>query len=332
MKWYIVYIHTAMAMSILRDQHGSDSGDALAVRLVALHDEVVGAKRVDRERQLVRGSLAPGELRERPRIALELLLERLDVIAVDVRVAELVDELVRVRVGHARDHVRQQRVRGDVEGHAEPEVGRALVHEAAELGSRALGLRQRDVELAEHVAGRQRHLPEVCSVRASRASGRTGWIPRREDDPSVRRRLANLPHHLRQLIDALAGVVGVAVDVRRAKVPPLKSVDGTEIALAPMGQSDAVEEGARAVAVPDLDAEIGQQLAVGRTAHEPQQLLEHAAHEHPLGREQRQRHVRQREAHRRRSEERLRARARPIRLGRQPRRCGSNALGPGRER
>jgi hypothetical protein len=53
--------------------------------------------------------------------------------------------------GHLRHHHGQQRVGGDVERHAEEDVGRALVELA---GQPAVG----DVELEQAVAGRQRHL------------------------------------------------------------------------------------------------------------------------------------------------------------------------------
>jgi hypothetical protein len=58
------------------------------------------------------------------------------------------------QVALLRDHVREQRVAGDVERHAQEDVGAALVQLAGQL---AVG----DVELEEGVAGRQRHLRDV---------------------------------------------------------------------------------------------------------------------------------------------------------------------------
>jgi hypothetical protein len=55
------------------------------------------------------------------------------VVAVDVAVAAGPDEVADVQVALLRQHVRQQRVAGDVEGHAQEDVGAALVELAAQL-------------------------------------------------------------------------------------------------------------------------------------------------------------------------------------------------------
>ena len=47
-----------------------------------------------------------------------------EVVEVEVRVAEGVDEVADLQVADLRDQVGEQRVRGDVEGHAEEDVGR----------------------------------------------------------------------------------------------------------------------------------------------------------------------------------------------------------------
>jgi hypothetical protein len=81
-----------------------------------------------------------------------------------------------------------------------------------------------------------------------------GWVPGAEDEAAVVRVRAQRVHDARELVDALAGVVCLGVDVLCAKMPPLKAVDGAEVALLAICQAEAVEELARAVAVPDLDA------------------------------------------------------------------------------
>ena len=93
---------------------------------------------------------------------------------------------------------------------------------------------------------------------------------------------------------------------------PLEAVYGPEVALATVSQATLLEELFRAVAVPDLDALLREQLRVRRTLDEPEQLLEDAAHERALRREQRQGRVRQRKAQVWRGEERERARARAV--------------------
>ena len=93
------------------------------------------------------------ESRERAGRALQLLLERLNVVEVHVRIAHDVDEVTRLEVADLSDHPREQRVGGDVKRHAEAHIAGALIHQAGDL---AVG----DEELAEHVAGRQGHLLE----------------------------------------------------------------------------------------------------------------------------------------------------------------------------
>jgi len=67
-----------------------------------------------------------------------------------VGVAEAVDEFAGLQTGNLGDHQGQEGVAGDIEGHAEEDVSRALVELAAEL---AVG----DVELEQAVAGGEGH-------------------------------------------------------------------------------------------------------------------------------------------------------------------------------
>ena len=94
-----------------------------------------------------------------------------------MRVAERVDELARLQAADLRDHHREQRVGGDVERHAEKDVGAALVELARQLALR-------DVELEERVARRERHLRDV------------GDIPGRDDQAARVGIVADLLQHL----------------------------------------------------------------------------------------------------------------------------------------
>ena len=67
------------------------------------------------------------------------------------------DEHARLQPAFARQHVGQQRVAGDVERHAEEEVGAALVELQVEPARRDLGLEQA-------MAGRQRHPLDLARV------------------------------------------------------------------------------------------------------------------------------------------------------------------------
>ena len=63
----------------------------------------------------------------------QLFLERPDVVAVHMRIADHVDKVAALEPGDVREQAGEQRVARNVEGDAEAEVGRALVHLAREL-------------------------------------------------------------------------------------------------------------------------------------------------------------------------------------------------------
>src|ERR671914_682822 len=92
------------------------------MRVVALD-----ACRLDRE--IV--DVAAGGIEDEPRrlawLAGELLTRLVEMVAVEVGVAERVDELARPQTGDLRDHVGQQGVGGEVERHTEEDVTGPLV-------------------------------------------------------------------------------------------------------------------------------------------------------------------------------------------------------------
>src|SRR3546814_7863113 len=90
-------------------------------------------------------------------LALKLQVGLLLVVHVEVRSAQGVHEVARREIADLRHHHGQQSVGSDVEGHAEKDVGAALVELA---GEPALG----DVELEQAVAGRQRHAVDLRHV------------------------------------------------------------------------------------------------------------------------------------------------------------------------
>src|SRR5688572_20825887 len=91
------------------------------------------------------------------RLSRQLLSRLIDVIGIQVRIAEGVDELTRFQAGYLRDHHRQQRVTGDVERHAEEDVSRTLIQLARQSSIR-------HIELEEAVAWRQGHPGNVRDV------------------------------------------------------------------------------------------------------------------------------------------------------------------------
>lgn len=118
------------SVEVTGERSGAHGHIDLAVRLIAFDDEIVRSEIVDREFGFIDRSLTPAQLRERSRFTCELDLQRFDVIAIDVGVAELEDELVRVGVGDSSDHVSEQSVRSDVERDAETKIGGTLIQEA----------------------------------------------------------------------------------------------------------------------------------------------------------------------------------------------------------
>jgi hypothetical protein len=157
--------------------------------------------------------------------AAELQLCLFDMVQVEVGVAEGMDEFAGFQAADLRDHHGQQRVGGDVERHAEEDIGAALVELAGEFSVR-------DIELEQAVAGRQRHLADFADVPCG---------------------------------DDQAAVVGIFLDMRsmtlddlvdraaigRGPAAPLVAVDGAEIAvfIGPF--------------VPDADAVVVQVFDVG---------------------------------------------------------------------
>ena len=121
-------------------------------RVVAFEDEVFVAEAQDVFH--VRIDAHDGK---RPRLARKLQLHLLEVVRVDMRVAEGMDEVAGLEAAGLCHHHRQQRIRGDVERHAEEHVGAALVQLAREASAR-------DVELEQRVARRQGHVVHLGGV------------------------------------------------------------------------------------------------------------------------------------------------------------------------
>ena len=121
--------------------------------MVLVVDEVNVGKLVVKDR-----GLAP-QLQRRERLghARELQANLVEVVLVDVAVTTGPDELTDPQVTLLRNHVGEQGVAGDVEGHAQKHVGAALVQLAAKAAICY-------PELEQAVAGRQGHVRQVAHV------------------------------------------------------------------------------------------------------------------------------------------------------------------------
>src|SRR5262245_33630899 len=164
-------------------------------------------------------------------------------------VAARPDELGGSEIALLREHVREQRIACNVEGHAEEEVRAALIDLTRQPTLR-------HVELHERMARHQRHALELAD------------IPGTDDDAAGIGVVAQLPDHLADLIDLAA--------VRRLPRTPWLAVYGSELAMrvGPL--------------VPDRHAVLAQPRYVGVAAQEPQQLVNHRAQVNLLGGDERE--------------------------------------------
>lgn len=251
------------------------------MRLVPLDDKVLRLPAVNASALWPRNL----QLGESARLPLQLRLERVNMINVDVGIAHDVRKGTRDEIAHVSQHMCQQRIASNIKRHAETHVARALVQLAVQVAlwllalgllSRLAAAGERDVKLGKHVARRQGHELEVARV------------PRREHHAAVIRVRAQLVDNLGELVDALAGVVGFGINVVGAKVTPLEAVDGAQVTHLAVREPDAVEELARPVAVPDLDAGLVERNRRRVALDEPQELGDDGPREDALRCQQRQ--------------------------------------------
>ena len=125
------------------------------MRIVSFHHDVTSNKVINILNTLSR----PPQLGERPRLSLQLLFQRSDVILIYMRIAQLDDQLVRICPCDMGYHVGKERVRRDIERDAKSQVCRPLEHKTGQpwFGVCVGWWGQVDVELAHHMARRKRH-------------------------------------------------------------------------------------------------------------------------------------------------------------------------------
>jgi hypothetical protein len=181
---------------------------------------------------------------QRERLAGELLVDLLEVVQVEVAVAAGPDEVADVEVALLREHVREQRVAGDVERHAQEQVGAALIELAGEPATR-------DIKLEETVTRRQAHgidLADIpCADKHATAIGIGSYQM----------------NQIRDLVDGPAAGC--------APVPPLGAVNRPEVAVG-VGPL-----------VPDVYPVVREVLDVGVPSEKPQKLVDDALEKQTLG-------------------------------------------------
>ena len=127
-----------------------------------------------------------------------------DVVQIEVGVAERMDEVARLEPAFPRDEMGEQRVARDIERHAEENIRRSLVKLAGKLAFH-------DIELEQAMAGRELHPLDFRHV------------PGGDDEPS---RIRIAPDFLQHPADL---VVGAAL--RTFPGAPLLAVDRAEVAV-----------------------------------------------------------------------------------------------------
>lgn len=106
----------------------------------------------------------------------------------------------------------------------------------------------------------------------------------------------NLVDAFLKLIDALPCIIGIAIDVRCPEMAPLKAIYGAQIALPAMSQPAGLEKRLGAVAVPDLDAALGEKGRVGPSVNKPEEFFDNASEVGAFGGEKGERGVGEGEA------------------------------------
>ena len=169
-------------------------------------------------------------------------------VRIEVHIAEGMHEVAGLQPCHLRHHLRQQGVGGDVEGHAEEDIRRALV----ELAGKPT---VQDIELEQAMAGSQRHLRNIRRVPGG-------------DDQAPRIGVAaDLGEHFGDLVDDAA--------IRLLPAPPLMTVNRPQLTLliGPL--------------IPDRDAVVPEVFDVGIAGEKPDQLVDDRFQMQLLGRDQR---------------------------------------------
>src|SRR3989338_8128254 len=97
------------------------------------------------------------KLGERHRFARELFFHGIEVFVIHVRVLQGQDALLRLESRHLREHMQEERIRGDVEGYAQEHIATSLHHveRKCPVGHEAL---------EKQIARRERHIGKLARV------------------------------------------------------------------------------------------------------------------------------------------------------------------------
>mmetsp|Transcript_4269 Transcript_4269/g.9220 ORF Transcript_4269/g.9220 Transcript_4269/m.9220 type:complete len:224 (-) Transcript_4269:655-1326(-) len=112
-------------------------------------------------------------------------------------------------------------------------------------------------------------------------------VPGRNNHATVVRVVLDCIDKLRNLVNALTGVVIVHGLVLCTKVTPLKTVNRTKVALLTIGQAKLIKVLARSISIPNVDVLFLKCLGTGVARDKPQQFLSNTTPKDALGSQKR---------------------------------------------
>jgi hypothetical protein len=120
------------------------------------------------------------------------------------------------------------------------------------------------------MTGWQCHLFKICG------------IPCTQYDPSIIWVIPQLVDDFSQLIDSLTRIICPGIHVLRAEMPPLEPIYRPQVAFFSICQPDAVQIGAAAIAVPDLNPRGGKWERSSGAGDEPEEFSQDSAQKNAL--------------------------------------------------
>ena len=129
-------------------------------------------------------------------------------------------------------HMRQQSITRDIERDSKSHIAASLIELTVKFSLALLSnfaLRERDIELCEHMAWRKCHKLQVL------------WVPRAEDDSSVIWIVLQLVNNFGQLINTLPSIVCLGIHVLGTEMSPLEAIYRSQVSDNAMGEPDRIE-------------------------------------------------------------------------------------------
>ena len=187
----------------------------------------------------------------------KLELKGLYVVAVDVGVAEGVDELPSFKTTNLCEHASEQGIGSDVEGDAEAHVAGSLVH----LATQSRLLVTSDIELSQNMARWQSHVLKSRRIPSCHYDSSACWV------------LLYGIDHLSQLINTHTSIARMHGLILGAKVSPLESVNGTKVPFFSFFEANLIQKLSGSISIPDSDLFIAQDFGIRLPIDKPKELL-----------------------------------------------------------